>query len=370
MAGRKSKTGLPKGVWLQKKTLATGEVIQYGYLGRGPEMIALGRAGTPEFHAALSNALGKTVDDGKVAFLIWKYRSSPEFAKLKPLTQRDYNRHLTKIQAKFGKLRLGVFDLQQISREFYEWRDELAKASPRQADYTIAVLKALLEWGTKRGYLKTNRAAGIESVYRADRSEKTWTEEQEEAFMAVASPSFRLGFLLASEAGLSPEDIYLLPKSAIRGNLIVSKRGKTGVPFAVPISPRLREALDESLETDSLLVLAKEDGRPFDKKGNGFRSGFRKTREKAEVEDRTHKDLRGTFMTRRRIMGWTAEEVALCVGHPIAGELGAQSAYIDRTPVAVANAQRLWERFYGSNVERHLQTDLQTRNKKATPKGG
>jgi hypothetical protein len=131
MVGRKSKSGLPKGVWLQKKVLASGEVIQYGYLGRGAEMIALGRAGTPEFHAALSQALNKTVDDGRVPFLIWKYRASPEFAKLRPLTQRDYNRHLVKIQAKFGKLRLVVLDLQQISREFYEWRDELAKVSPR-----------------------------------------------------------------------------------------------------------------------------------------------------------------------------------------------------------------------------------------------
>ncbi|PZT99885.1 MAG: hypothetical protein DI624_04220 [Brevundimonas sp.] len=312
----------------------------------------------------------RTPSEGKVAFLIWKYRSSPEFAKLRPLTQRDYNRQLDKIGARYGKLGLSVFDLREISREFYGWRDLLAKTSPRQADYAMAVLKALNEWGVRRGYLHHNRAAGIENVYRADRSEKTWSDEQEEAFMAEASPSMALGFLMASEAGISPEDIYVMPKTAIRGTILVGRRQKTGVPFAVPISPTLRAAFSAAPASDSVTILNKADGRPFDPKGNGFRSVFRATREAAGVEDRTHKDCRGTFMTRRRAMGWTAEEVALCVGHPIAGEKGAQSAYIDRIAVAIANAERLWTRWYGSNEERDLQTAVQTADKKAAPKGG
>ena len=78
------------------------------------------------------------------------------------------------------------------------------------------------------------------------------------------------------------------------------------------------------------------------------------------MTDRTFNDLRGTFISRRRVMGWTAEETALCSGHPIAGEKGAQGAYVDRAAVALANANRLWERFYGPNSEQKLQTGLQT----------
>ena len=62
----------------------------------------------------------------------------------------------------------------------------------------------------------------------------------------------------------------------------------------------------------------------------------------------------------RSAMGWTAEEVALCSGHPVAGERGAQKAYADRAVIAEANARRLWARWYGPNEERNLQTGAQT----------
>ena len=47
-------------------------------------------------------------------------------------------------------------------------------------------------------------------------------------------------------------------------------------------------------------------------------------------------------------MGWTAEETALCSGHKVKGEEGAQSAYVDRLTVAIASAERLWARYYGT----------------------
>ncbi|WP_236907052.1 hypothetical protein, partial [Cronobacter sakazakii] len=47
-----------------------------------------------------------------------------------------------------------------------------------------------------------------------------------------------------------------------------------------------------------------------------------------------------------------------------------QSAYVDRLSVAIANANRLWRRYYGPNGEQNLQTELQTESKKAAPKGG
>lgn len=69
-------------------------------------------------------------------------------------------------------------------------------------------------------------------------------------------------------------------------------------------------------------------------------------------------------------MGWTAEETALTTSHKVTGEQGAQSAYADRLMVAIANAERLWARCCGPDGERAMQTDLQTRNKKAARKGG
>jgi integrase len=356
----KRKTALPKGVWFQKKRLSTGEVIRYGYFGRGLGMEALGREGSPDFHERLAEVLRRAPQEGHVTFLIWRYKSSAEFAKLRPLTRRDYNRQLDKIQAKFGKLRIAAMNAPEISDHIYRWRDTIAEASPRQADYAISVLAAMLAWCVRRGLVNHNRAAGVPDVYAPDRSEKVWTPEMEARVLEAAPAPIQRAIILAVETGLSQEDLLVLPKSAVVGNVIVTRRLKTGKAAAIPISPRLAEMLAAIPASDSVTLLNKADGRPFDPKGNGLRSLFRAARDAAGVTDRTFNDLRGTFISRRRVMGWTAEETALCSGHPIAGEKGAQGAYVDRAAVALANANRLWERFYGPNSEQKLQTGLQT----------
>lgn len=351
---------LPKGVWFQKKRLATGEVIRYGYFGRGPGMQALGREGSPDFHATLAEIMRKTPQEGKVAFLIWRYKSSPEFEKLRPLTQRDYRRQLDKVQARFGGLGAGVMNLPQISDAIYRWRDEMAKASPRQADYAVSVLAAMLTWCVRRGLLEHNRASGVSDVYASDRREKIWSETQEAALLAAAQEPIRRVAILALETGLSQQDLLVLPKSAVRGNVLVSKRLKNGTPVAIPVSPKLRAMLDAMPASDSVTILTKENGLPWDTKGNGLRNAFRDACADAGVTGLTFHDMRGTFVTRRRMMGWTAEETALCSGHKVKGEEGAQSAYVDRASVAFANATRLWNRFYGPDSEQKLQTALQT----------
>jgi integrase len=129
---------------------------------------------------------------------------------------------------------------------------------------------------------------------------------------------------------------------------------------AIPISPELAGILSAAPRGRSVTILTKADGLPWDPKGNGLRAAFREARTTAGVSGLTFHDLRGTFITRRRQLGWSAEEVALCSGHKVAGEQGAQSAYVDRAAVAFANAKRLISRFYGADREQNLQTGLQT----------
>lgn len=207
-----------------------------------------------------------------------------------------------------------------------------------------------------------NRAAGVKDTYRSDRRGKVWTEEQEAALLAKASAPVARAVILAVETGLSQQDLLVLPKTAVRGNVIVARRQKNGTDVAIPISPRLRDALAEFPATDTVTLLTRSDGRPFDPKGNGLRSEFRTACAEAGITDRTFHDLRGTYITRRRALGWTAEETALTSGHKVAGEQGAQSHYVDRITVAIANAERLYARTWATEKERGLQTAVQTAN--------
>jgi len=352
------KTKLPKGTWFQKKRLAGGEVVRYGYLGRGPGMISLGREGTPEFFANLADAQRREPPSGTIANLIWAYRQSKKYAALRPRTRADYARQLDRIKDKFGTLSLAAISSRAIIQHLRAWHESMAE-SPRQADYALQVLKALLAWGVKQGRLETNRAAGIEHLYRGDRSENVWTPAHVAAFLKVAPEPLKRALILAIETGQSQEDLLVMPWSAVRGDIVVSKRLKTNVPVAVPISPELRACLQAAPKGLATTILTRADGLPWDPKGNGFRAAWRDACKRAGVTGLHFNDLRGTFITRRREAGWTEEEVALCSGHPMS-KRGAFHAYVDRQAVAIANAQRLAETRYGAKPEQKLQTGLQT----------
>ncbi len=271
--------------------------------------------------------------------LIWRYRQSPDFQKLSIRTKSDYLKKLDKIQIVFGSLSLRAMASSEIAKHIYEWRDNMA-GSPRQADYAVAVLKVVLSWGCSRGYVEHNRAAHISHLYKADRSGKIWTVEDEAAFLAVAPAPLRAAMVLALETGQSQTDLIAMDRSAVQGDIIVWRRAKTQRAVAIPISPRLRASL-ASLATDSeAKILCKADGAPWDAKGNGLRSAWREVCDRAGIQGLTFNDLRGTFITRRRELGWSEEEVALCSGHPMA-KRGAFHAYVDRKTVAIANARRL-----------------------------
>lgn len=337
---------LPKGVWFSKRTLATGEVVRYGYYGRGPGTEPLGREGSADFHTRLAEILRKAPAEGRVSHLIWRYKNSGEFAKLRPLTQRDYNRQLDKVQTKFGMLRIQTMAAREISDHIFRWRDEMAKTSPRQADYAISVLSALLKWSVTRGLISDNRARGVGDAYTPDRKDKIWKESEEERFHAVAPEHVSRVAIFAIESGLAQQDLLALTGENIRERIIVTRRLKNGTPVAVPISPRLREVLNGLTLKPAERVLLKPDGQPWDAKGNGLRNAFRDSCAAAGITGLTFHDQRGTYVTRRRAMGWTAEETALTTGHKISGEAGAQGSYVSRESVAIANAERLWKAYY------------------------
>ena len=338
-------TELPKGVWFASKLLATGERVRYGYFGRGPGNVSLGREGSPEFHVALADALSKAPKEGTVAGLIYAYRTSKAFTKLAPLTQADYLRHLDRIRAEFGSLTLRAVVLPRMAEIIERWRDSL-DASPRQADYAATVLKLILAWGVKKGRVTHNRAAGLEKLYTADRSEKTWSDADVWALAVSAPEPIRRALILALETGASQGDLLTLPWSAVKGDVVVGRRSKTGVPFAVPVSPLLQVTLDAAPRGMATTILTKADGLPWDHKGNGLRAAFREACALAGVQGLTFNDLRGTFISRRRDAEWGAERVALCSGHPIAGERGAQRSYVDRASLALNNAKRLHAEHY------------------------
>lgn len=332
----------PKGVWFQRKRLAGGDVVKYGYFGRGAGTIALGREGTAEFYLVLGEAVRREPDRNTVSNLIWRYKQSPEYAKLRPRTRSDYGNQLDKIQGKFGALSLRAMADRQIAEHLYAWRDSMA-ASPRRADYAIQVLKLLLSWGVKRGLIEHNRAQGIARLHHSDRRESTWTPDHLAAFREAAPEPLRRALMLAVETGQRQGDLLALKWSAVGASVITLKQSKTGARVAIPISMDLKEALSGLARSPDGFVLTTAAGSPWDSKGNGFRSEWRDACRAAGVSGVTFHDLRGTFVTRKLATGWSTQEVAMCTGHSLR-DLAMLDTYADRATIAQASADRISKR--------------------------
>jgi len=320
----------------------SSEIVRYGYYGRGKDSISLGREDDPEFLSRLSAARKPEAPSDTINGLIRRYRSSVEFSRLRPLTRRDYLKQLDRIELKFGKLSMRAMSDRSIAEHIYAWRDDMA-GSPRRADYAIQVLKLLLSWGVKRGFVETNRAIGVERLYRADRREQSWSGEQVDAFIQSAPEPLARALVLAIETGQRQGDLLALPWSSLKHDVIELRQSKTRQPVAIPVSRALKACLESAPRGRATTILTRADGLPWDPKGNGFRAAWRDACKKAGIVGVTFHDLRGTFVTRRLAEGWTTLEVAVCTGHSLR-DLSMLDSYTDRSKVAEATARRVADR--------------------------
>ncbi|MDC7685033.1 tyrosine-type recombinase/integrase [Asticcacaulis sp. BYS171W] len=339
---------MPKGVRRQKKTLCTGEVVYYGYYGRGRGAPSLGKIGTPEFHENLAKAMRSEQPSNNIDSLIFAYSKSNEFRSLSERTKKDYRGFLTKISIKMGKMKLSVAQRPLMTKHLSSWRDEMS-GHPKQANYTITVLKLLLSWAKTQGDIEVNPAEGVSKLKEGDRRHIVWSQDEIDAFNKAAPPHLRLAMSLALETGQRQGDLLILSKTAIKDGVIELRQNKGDVPVAVPVSPELFEVLSNHPHPDSVTVLCNGSGEPWNPKGDGFRSAWSSVCRDAGITGKTFHDLRGTFVTRKFEAGWKAEDIAFVTGHSLAN-LSILERYTNRESASRAKAQKLRERMYGAKM--------------------
>ncbi len=335
--GRPSEGGFHK----TTKTLADGRRATYWYAWKGGPRLP-GQPGSKEFKKAYLEAMAaqpsepapkpKVLKPSTVQTIVDGYLDSQDFLKLAERTQRDYRKHARRIVAAFGDMPLDVFLAEsedQLRGFFLGWRDKLAKASKRQADYAWSVLSAVLSWSRKRGFVKVNpcRGADVEKLYDGNRADKIWNDDWITAFYKVASDELALAMALALWTGQRQGDLLRLTWDAFDGKVIRLKQSKGGIEVTVPIALPLKLALNNAAQVrkkakvPSTQVLVNQDGRPWSE--DGFRVMWGKTCIKAKVPNGRHggvtfHDLRGTAVTRLFIAGCTEGEIATITGHTLA----------------------------------------------------
>ena len=76
--------------------------------------------------------------------------------------------------------------------EFKTWRDRFAK-TPRKADYAWTTLSRILSFSKDRGLIATNPCESGGRLYRADRTDKVWRDDDVAALLADRPAGDRTG---------------------------------------------------------------------------------------------------------------------------------------------------------------------------------
>lgn len=306
-----------KGINKVKKRLADGTTVTHYYAWRGKGAPRLtGEPGSPEFVASYTAAMKarQTGHAGTLQALLTAYQASPYFSAKAKRTQADYVKHMARIEAKFGAFPIAALADKRARGEFLRWRDKLAEASRRQADYTLAVLALILAWAFDRGDAPANPLERPSKTYQADRADLIWTEDDVAAFRAVAPPHLALALDLALWTGQRQGDLLRLTWTAYDGQTIRLRQGKTKRHVSIPVAQPLRAALDAArAKRKGLTILATTRGTPWT--SDGFRTSWAKIA--ADMDGLTFHDLRGTAVTRLAQAGCTVPEIASITGHAL-----------------------------------------------------
>jgi integrase len=286
-----------------------------------PDLLA--KAYTYRRHQAPTDTFDTVID---------AYRASPDFNSKAANTQREYRLRLDRISERFGKVPLRFFNGDEIRREIVLWRDELAD-TPRAADRCIGMLSTVLHWAMDRTEIRQNAAAKVPHLHKANRADLIWEERHWQAVQHVP-PHIHRALVLASLTGLRQGDLLALRGQDVHLTHIATTTAKRGGEAVIPLYAELSRFLIGPLRPGAILrTLADE---PWT--ASGFQSSWRRVM--PEGFDRRFHDLRGTFITRLCVEGFTDGEIANMIGWTAERVASIRSRYVDRARVALARAER------------------------------
>ena len=332
-----------KGLNRVRKRRADGSETVYWYAWKGGPRLP-GKPNSTEFMAAYDAALAarKAPASDTLAGLVTLYKSKPEYLQLGASTRREWTQWLDRIVVQ-GKTRQGVkwglgdlpmsrLDDTRVRAFIMDWRDQWA-ASPRTADYGIQVLSRVLGFAVQRGLLSMNRAAGIPHLYDADRADLIWDAADLARFCAAAPPPVTQALRLACLTGLRRGDLVKLQWRHV-GDLAIeiptNKSGRKRIA-TIPLLAEAKALLAEIGRRGALqTVLTNAHGGQWGVGSLSHRIGHFAGQVKVE---RSLHDARGTFATRLRMAGLTADEIAGIMGWEVDQVERILARYVDQARV-------------------------------------
>ena len=123
------------------------------------------RQSDPDFWRRLREASTPiAAREGTLSKLIAEYKASKAFADLRPASKRGYTHFLDRFEASGGDRPVAAM----TRRDIYALLDQMS-ATPVAANYMLAVLRTILEFGVPRGYRNDNPTLGVKRLKVEDK---------------------------------------------------------------------------------------------------------------------------------------------------------------------------------------------------------
>jgi integrase len=233
---RTANVKLPRDV--QKVVKSSGRVYYFHAPGRGTKKpgkrTALGSdVNDPEFWRRLRNATTPAdIRDGTLSKLIAEYKESNAWDNLRPASKRGYAHFLDRLETGGGDRLVAAM----TRRDIYTLLDQMS-TTPVAANFMLAVLRTLLEFGVPRGYLPDNPAIGVRRLKVEDSGHAPWPEGGYSFVMQHAPTHLRRMAFLGRATGQRISDLVKMRPADLADDGINVRIGKLrDKPHFVPLT--------------------------------------------------------------------------------------------------------------------------------------
>jgi integrase len=288
------------------KVVSNGKTYIYAFRG-GPRLRE--EPGTKAFLAEYLKATKhqeQATEVGTFSSLVADYKASPEYTGLAKHSKRSYERLLRALVDEYGTWPLSVLEAKGMRGDFLRYRDSMAD-KPATADMHMSVLRAVLSWAVKRELIGINKAAEIGKLNKETRRDRIWSEEECQRFIGTSSMTMANALKLALTTGQRQGDLLRLTWTAYDGSNLGLRQQKTGTTVRMRVSPELKAMLD-AMPRRAITILTNSYGRPW--KQSAFQSAFNRAMKKSGIEGLHFHDLKGTFLSRGRALGYSLAELS------------------------------------------------------------
>jgi integrase len=302
-----------------------GEVLLRGF--KGDKAALMKRLGEPDmlglYNAGQKRARKIPYPEKTLGWLVAWFTDPdqcPEFKALSDVTRDEYKDRLGFLEE--------IYDdqLSDISTaDIYEARDRASKKKwPAYADKMVTALSTMFTLATKRRWMNSNPALGVDKVYTPNKNaNREWRPEEWRIVMARAPLHLRIAYMLARYAGYRSQSTVAVKWSNYQDDdrftkCFRMKHKKNSEVHWLPAAPELQAFLAD-LKKTSPFIAVRYNGEPWrdeeqlQKQSSNFLSKLTK---KGLVEPGlTEHGLRATFAAEiKRVTGANDDQVAAALG--------------------------------------------------------